>query len=353
MAEISIKDRLAGLARERIVLIDGATGTELQQYEFEEEDFRSTRFADHDRELKGNLDLLSLTQPDAILRLHKSYLSAGADIVKTNTFSSTSIAQADYNLSGIAPELNLEGARLARQACDQFMVQNPDRQVFVAGAIGPTNRTASISPDVERPGFRAVDFDELREAYAQAAAALVEGGCDLFLIETVFDTLNAKAAIYAIEEVLEEAGRKLPMIVSGTITDQSGRTLSGQTPSAFWHSIRHADPFAIGFNCALGADALKPHLAEIARDADTLISVYPNAGLPNEFGEYDQSPEDMAQQLETYAREGLVNLVGACCGSTPKHIKAIADAVAQYPPREMPQTEPKMRLSGLEPLIHA
>ncbi len=347
------EDRLKALAAERILVIDGATGTQLQAYDFDEASLRGERFIDHDRDPQGNLDLLSLTQPDAVSALHRAYFAAGADIVKTNTFSSTSVAQADYGLEGLAYELNVTGARLAREVCDAFMVVFPERSVFVAGALGPTNRTASISPDVDRPGFRAVDFDGLRQAYAEAARGLIDGGADLILLETIFDTLNAKAALYALEDVFDELGRRVPLIVSGTITDNSGRTLSGQTPTAFWHSLRHARPFAVGFNCALGAKALRPHINEIAQVADTLICLYPNAGLPNEFGGYDESPEDMAAQIAEFASEGLLNIAGGCCGSTPEHIRAIAEAVSSFSPRPVPDIDPQMRLSGLEPFVHA
>jgi len=339
---------LKALAAERIVIIDGAMGTMIQARKFEEAEFRGDRFADRDRDQKGNLDILTLTQPDAIRDITLAYLEAGADIVATNTFSSTTIAQADYGLEDHADELNREAARLARAACDRFEGET-GRATFVAGAIGPTNKTASISPDVNNPGFRAVTFDELAEAYGAAARALIEGGVDILLLETVFDTLNAKAALFAIDGIFEELGFTLPVIVSGTITDRSGRTLSGQTPSAFWHSVRHAGPFAIGLNCALGAKEMRQHIDEISQVADTFVSAYPNAGLPNEFGEYDESPEAMAELLGEFARSGLVNLVGGCCGTTPDHITAIRNAVKDYPPRAVPQFERHMRLSGLEP----
>jgi 5-methyltetrahydrofolate--homocysteine methyltransferase len=348
----SVETMLRALADERILIIDGATGTQLQEYKLDEAAFRGERFVDHDRDLKGNLDILSLTRPEMITKLHLQYLGADADIIKTNTFSSTRIAQADYGLQELAYELNVTSAKLARQARDTYLESNRDRQVFVAGAMGPTNRTASISPDVERPGFRAISFDELREAYAEAARGLIEGGCDLILLETIFDTLNAKAALFGLEEVFEQLGRALPVIISGTITDLSGRTLSGQTPAAFWYSLRHVKPFAIGFNCALGAKELRQHVAEIAKVSDTLICAYPNAGLPNEFGEYDESPEYMAEQLEEFASDGLVNIIGGCCGSSPEHIRAIATAVSKHQPRAVPVLNTQMRLSGLEPFIH-
>ena len=293
-------------------------------------------------------DLLTLTQPGAIEEIHYNYAIAGADILETNTFSSTSIAQADYGMEAMVYELNRDGARLARRA--GLRAQQVDgKRRFVAGALGPTNRTASISPDVNNPGYRAVSFDDLRIAYAEQLRGLIDGGTDIVLIETIFDTLNAKAAIFATEEVFIEMGIRLPVMISGTITDLSGRTLSGQTPTAFWHSVRHADPFTIGLNCALGANAMRAHLAEISSVADTFVCAYPNAGLPNEFGQYDETPDEMAAQIEGFAREGLVNIVGGCCGSTPAHIRAIAQAVAKHAPRAIPEVPRLMKLSGLEP----
>jgi len=339
---------IRALAADRILILDGALGTMIQGLRLAEEDFRGTRFADYERDLKGNNDLLTLTCPDVIRAIHADYLAAGADIIETNTFSSTSIAQADYGLSHLAYELNREGARLAREASDAF-TERTGRRTFVAGAMGPTNRTASISPDVNDPGKRAVTFADLVAAYGEAARGLIDGGADILLIETVFDTLNAKAAIYAILEIFEATGARLPIMVSGTITDFSGRTLSGQTPTAFWHSVRHADPITIGLNCALGAKELRQHIDEIAQSADTLVSAYPNAGLPNEFGEYDESPDYMAGLIAEFAASGLVNIVGGCCGTTPDHIRAIADAVAGKPPRTVPEAPSYMRLSGLEP----
>jgi 5-methyltetrahydrofolate--homocysteine methyltransferase len=335
-------------AAERILVLDGAMGTMIQDLHLTEDDFRGERFADWPRELRGNNDLLVLTRPEAIEAIHFDYFEAGADIGETNTFSSTSIAQADYGMEGLAYELNLEGARVARRAADRMMALTPDRPRFVAGAIGPTNRSASISPDVNNPGFRSVSFDDLVKAYGEAAGGLIDGGADLILLETIFDTLNAKAALFALEEVFAEKGVRLPVMVSGTITDLSGRTLSGQTPTAFWNSLRHGHPISAGLNCALGAKEMRAHIAEIARVADTLVCAYPNAGLPNEFGEYDESPEAMAGMLGEFARSGLVNIVGGCCGTTPDHIRAIARAVADVPPRQLPSIEPKMRLSGLE-----
>jgi len=340
--------KLTDLARERILVLDGAMGTMIQQLKLDEADFRGDRFKDWSHDLRGNNDLLILTKPDAIREIHLAYFRAGADICATNTFSSTTIAQADYALESVARELNCEGARLACEAA-RLAEKEDGRPRFVAGAMGPTNRTASISPDVSNPGFRAVSFDDLREAYKEAALGLIEGGADLLLVETIFDTLNAKAAIYAIEEAFAETGRRLPVMISGTITDLSGRTLSGQTPQAFWNSIAHAKPFSVGLNCALGAREMRAHLAEISRVADTLVCAYPNAGLPNEFGLYDESPEYMASLIREFATSGLVNVVGGCCGTTPDHIAAIAKAVDGLAPRAVPAVAPRLRLSGLEP----
>jgi 5-methyltetrahydrofolate--homocysteine methyltransferase len=338
---------LRRLAAERILVLDGAMGTMIQSLELDEGGYRGARFDAWNREVRGNNDLLILSQPAAIRDIHLAYFRAGADIVSTNTFSSTRIAQADYGMQGIAHELNVEGARLARAAAD--VAQGEDgRPRFVAGALGPTNRTASISPDVSNPGFRAVTFDELRSAYAEQVEGLLEGGADLLLIETIFDTLNAKAAIAAIGDVTEARGVQVPVMISGTITDRSGRLLSGQTPAAFWNSVGHAAPFSIGLNCALGAKEMRAHIAEIARIADTLVCAYPNAGLPNEFGRYDESPEFMAGLLAEFADAGLVNIVGGCCGTTPEHIGAIVQAVAGKAPRKIPEVPPLLRLSGLE-----
>lgn len=335
-------------ARQRILLIDGAMGTEIQGLKLNEAQFRGPRFAACRCDQKGNNDLLILSQPEAVEEIHFRYAMAGADILETNTFSSTSIAQADYGLEAEVYDLNRDGARLARRAA--LRAEREDgKPRFVAGALGPTNRTASLSPDVNRPGFRAISFDELRIAYGEQVRGLVDGGADLILIETVFDTLNAKAAIFACREVFAEKGVDLPLMISGTITDKSGRTLSGQTPTAFWYSVRHSNPLSVGLNCALGADAMRPHLAELSSVADTLICAYPNAGLPNAFGEYDETPDAMARQIAGFAREGLVNIVGGCCGSTPAHIAAIAAAVKDFTPRANPSIERRLRLSGLEP----
>ncbi|WP_112662595.1 methionine synthase [Microvirga flavescens] len=337
-------------ASKRILVLDGAMGTELQRSRFSEADFRGERFKDWGQDVKGNNDLLILTQPDAVRNVHLDYFRAGADIVETNTFSGTSIAQADYGMEEIVYELNFEGSRIAREAA--VIAEKEDgRRRFVAGAVGPTNRTLSISPDVNNPGYRAVTFDQVRDAYAEQVRGLVDGGADIILIETIFDTLNAKAAIVATQLVFEEKGVKLPIMISGTITDLSGRTLSGQTPTAFWHSVRHAEPFSIGLNCALGAREMRAHIQEIGKVAETFVCAYPNAGLPNEFGLYDESPEATAKMIAEFADSGLVNVVGGCCGTTPDHIRAIAQAVAGKTPRTLPTLKPLMRLSGLEPFV--
>ena len=343
-------DRTTALQRalaDRILVIDGAMGTMIQQHGLEEADYRGARFAGgydsehpggraaHDQ--RGNNDLLSLTRPGLIAGIHAEYLAAGADLVETNTFNSTSIALTDYGLQHLARELNHAGARLARHACDEATAGDPSRPRFVIGVLGPTNRTASLSPDVNRPGFRAVTFDQLRAAYRESVEGLIDGGADVLMVETVFDTLNAKAALFAIEEAFDARGARLPVMVSGTITDASGRTLSGQTAEAFWYSVRHAAPLAIGLNCALGARELRQHVDVLAQVADTHVSAHPNAGLPNAFGGYDETPEDMADVLREFARAGLLNLVGGCCGTTPAHIAAIADAVRGMPPRRLPQ----------------
>jgi 5-methyltetrahydrofolate--homocysteine methyltransferase len=339
-------------AQERILIIDGAMGTMIQRYKLDEAAFRGTRFGAHDKPVQGNNDLLVLTQPDNIAEIHKGYLKAGADIISTNTFNAQRISLADYGMEGLAHEINVAAARLAREAADAQMRATPQRPRLVAGALGPTNRTASISPDVNNPGFRNITFDELSEAYAEQARGLIEGGADLLLIETVFDTLNAKAAGFAVHQVFDEMGLELPLIVSGTITDRSGRTLSGQTPEAFYFSVRHLEPFAVGLNCALGAELMRPYIAEIAAVAETLVIAYPNAGLPNAMGEYDEGPHDMACQIGPWARDGLVNIVGGCCGSTPEHIAEIRAHVEAYPPRKPARLERRMRLSGLEPFVH-
>ena len=348
-------ERFAALKREartRILILDGAMGTMIQRYRLDEAGYRGTRFKDHRHDLKGNNDLLVLTQPHIISEIHNAYLEAGADIIETNTFNSQAISQSDYGLDSIAHELNVAAARLAREAADVWTARTPDKPRFVAGAIGPTNRTASISPDVNNPGFRNVSFDVLVQAYATQARGLIEGGVDIILIETIFDTLNAKAAGFAVEQIFDEMGVELPIMLSDTITDLSGRNLSGQTPEAFWYSLKHLRPFSVGLNCSFGAEQLRPAVAEIGAVADTLISVYPNAGLPNEMGEYDETPKHMAGLLEQWAKDGLINIVGGCCGTTPQHIRAIAEAVAKYPPRHVPEVPHKLRLSGLEPFVH-
>ena len=352
----------AALAR-RILVIDGAMGTMIQRHALQEADYRGERFAEgydalfldasqaaeghahgagcgcqaHDQ--RGNNDLLTLTRPDIIRGIHDAYLAAGADLVETNTFNSTSISLADYHLQHLVRELNREGAKLARAACDAAEARTPDRPRFVVGVLGPTSRTASLSPDVNRPGFRATSFDELAAAYREATAGLVEGGADVIMVETIFDTLNAKAALFAIDDAFAAAGGRLPVLISGTITDASGRTLSGQTAEAFWYSLRHARPLSIGLNCALGAKDLRAHIDVLAQVADVHVSTHPNAGLPNAFGGYDETPEDMARDLREFAEAGLLNLVGGCCGTTPEHIAAIAEAVRGLPPRVLPRLE--------------
>lgn len=320
---------------ERILILDGAMGTMIQRYNFTEEDYRGERFKDWESPLKGNNDLLSLTQPEAIEEIHRKYLLAGADIIETNTFSGTTIAMADYHMEDLVYELNYESAKIAKKVCDEFTAQNPDKPRFVAGSIGPTNRTASLSPDVNDPGYRAITFDELRIAYKQQAEALLDGGSDILLVETIFDTLNAKAALFAIDEIREERNITIPIMVSGTITDASGRTLSGQTADAFLISVSHMDLISVGFNCALGAKQLTPYLEILANHTDFGISAYPNAGLPNAFGQYDETAEQMAEQIKEYVDKGLINIIGGCCGTTPDHIKAIADLVQTYQPRKL------------------
>ncbi|UNY99127.1 homocysteine S-methyltransferase family protein [Zhouia spongiae] len=319
----------------RILVMDGAMGTMLQQYKFTEEDFRGARFKDFKYPVQGNNDLLSLTQPKAIAEVHAAYFEVGADIVETNTFSSTTIAMADYHMEDLAYELNYESARIAKEVADKYTALTPGKPRFVAGAMGPTNKTASMSPDVNDPGYRAITFDELRIAYKEQAEGLINGGADVLLIETVFDTLNAKAALFAIDEVKEEKKIDIPVMVSGTITDASGRTLSGQTPEAFLVSISHIPLLSVGFNCALGADQLLPYVKQLAQNTPFYISAYPNAGLPNHFGEYDQTAEEMQQLIRTYLEENVVNIIGGCCGTTPDHIRMIADAVKEYQPRKI------------------
>jgi 5-methyltetrahydrofolate--homocysteine methyltransferase len=325
---------LQSIMRERILVLDGAMGTMIQRHTLEEEDFRKGWFEDQASSLKGNNDLLSLTRPEIIKEIHAQYFEAGADIAETNTFSGTTIAQADYGLEAAVYDINFHSAKIAREVADEFTAREPHKPRFVAGSMGPTNRTASISPDVNDPGFRAISFAELVVAYKQQALALLEGGVDLLLVETVFDTLNAKAALFAIDEVFVEIGRKVPIMVSGTITDQSGRTLTGQTTEAFLISVSHMDILTVGLNCALGASMMRPYLQILNKKAPFGVSAHPNAGLPNEFGEYEETPELMAEQIKEFMEEGLVNIIGGCCGTTPEHIKAIADLAANYSPRK-------------------
>jgi len=320
---------------DRILVLDGAMGTMLQRYNFTEDDYRGARFKDFPHPLKGNNDLLTLTQPEAIKDVHRQYFAAGADIVETNTFSGTTIGMADYHMEDLVYELNYQSAKIAREVADEFTAANPDKPRFVAGSIGPTNRTASMSPDVNDPGYRAVTFDDLLIAYKEQTKALIDGGCDILLVETIFDTLNAKAALYAIEEVKDELDIDIPIMVSGTITDASGRTLSGQTVEAFLISISHIPLLSVGFNCALGADQLKPYLKRLAHNTQFSISAHPNAGLPNAFGQYDQTPEEMQVLIKEYLDDNLINIIGGCCGTTPEHIKLIAEVASEYEPRRL------------------
>ena len=327
--------KIQDILKERILVLDGAMGTMIQRHPLEEEDFRGERFKDHAYLVKGNNDLLSITRPDIIKDIHRQYFEAGADIIETNTFSSTTIAQADYHLERIAYELNFQSAKIAKEVAQEFTKSDPSKPRFVAGALGPTNRTLSLSPDVNNPGYRAVTFDELRIAYKEQALGLLDGGADLLLVETIFDTLNAKACLFAIQELFEEIGKEVPIMVSGTITDASGRTLSGQTTDAFLISVSHVPLLSVGLNCALGAKQLRPYLQVLNEQAPFFVSAYPNAGLPNEFGHYDQSPDEMAEQIEEFLKEGLVNIVGGCCGTTPEHIKKIAEVASRFKPREV------------------
>jgi 5-methyltetrahydrofolate--homocysteine methyltransferase len=337
-------EQLLQAVKNRILILDGAMGTMIQRYTLTEEDFRTPALKDHPKSLKGNNDLLSLSRPDIIRAIHKEYLEAGSDIIETNTFSGTTIAQEDYGLSHLAYTINFESAKIAREVADAFSAANPDKPRFVAGAMGPTNRTASISPDVNDPGYRAITFDQLAEAYAEQVRGLLDGGSDIILVETIFDTLNAKAALYAIQEVYEERAIPLdpreggiPIMISGTITDASGRTLSGQTTEAFLISVSHVPLFSVGLNCALGAKELRPYLKVLAQEAPFYVSAYPNAGLPNEFGAYDQGANEMADQVRTFLKEGMLNILGGCCGTTPDHIRALAQLAAEYSPRQIDQ----------------
>ncbi|MFZ9649047.1 MAG: homocysteine S-methyltransferase family protein, partial [Fluviibacter sp.] len=342
-------EEILSLLKERVLVLDGAMGTMIQRHSLTEADFRGERFASHAHDLKGNNDLLLLTRPDVIQGIHEQYLAAGADIIETNTFNATRLSQSDYKLEDIVYELNVAGAALARAACDKYTAQNPSKPRLVAGVIGPTSRTASISPDVNDPGARNVTFDELVTNYKEATNGLIDGGADIVLIETVFDTLNAKAAVVAVEQVFADRGRRWPVMISGTITDASGRTLSGQTAEAFWISLAHARPISMGLNCALGAKELRPHVETLSRICPTYISAHPNAGLPNAFGGYDETPEMLAEDIREWAVHGLVNIVGGCCGTTPDHIRAIANAVADVTPRQPAEVPHRLRLSGLEP----
>jgi 5-methyltetrahydrofolate--homocysteine methyltransferase len=328
------KPEITNLLKERILVLDGAMGTMIQRYKLQEEDFRNEELKNHSHPLKGNNDLLSITRPDIIKAIHRQYLEAGADSIETNTFSGTTIAQADYKLEFIVDQINYQSAKIAREVADEFTEKEPNKPRYVAGAIGPTNRTASISPDVNDPGYRAITFDELVVAYKQQVKMLVEGGVDVLLVETIFDTLNAKAALFAIDEYMEEIGRKIPIMVSGTITDQSGRTLTGQTTEAFLISMSHMPLLSVGLNCALGASALRPYLQVLADKSEFFVSAYPNAGLPNEFGQYDETPAQMAAQVEEYLKQGLTNIIGGCCGTTPSHIQALAELAKKYSPRK-------------------
>ena len=350
MAEVNRRDQLSRILDRRILVLDGAMGTMIQGYGLAEEDFRGERLRDHPVPLKGDNELLTLTRPGVIEAIHRAYFAAGADLAETNTFTANRIAQADYRTEDLVRELNVEAARLARRVADEFTAREPDRPRFVAGILGPTNRTASLSPDVNDPGYRAVTFDQLAATYGEQAEALLDGGADLLMIETVFDTLNCKAALFAVRDVLERREVDVPLMISGTITDKSGRTLSGQTTEAFWNSIRHARPWSVGLNCALGAKELRPYVEELSRIAAVPVSCHPNAGLPNAFGRYDQGPAEMAEVLREFAASGFLNIVGGCCGTTPAHIAAIAAAADSLPPRRIPAPPPYTRLAGLEPL---
>ncbi|MBT3518604.1 MAG: dihydropteroate synthase, partial [Candidatus Marinimicrobia bacterium] len=344
---LNIKNTL----KNKILVLDGAMGTMVQSYKLTESDFRGERFQNHPSDLKGNNDFLCLTRPDIVGEIHRAYLDAGADLIETNTFNATSISQADYKTESFVYELNKSAAEIAKKATQEFTEKNPAKPRFVCGALGPTNKTASMSPDVSSPGFRNITFDELSEAYYEQAKGLVDGGADVLLVETVFDTLNCKAALFGIQSLFEDSGNEIPVMVSGTITDASGRLLSGQTVEAFWHSIRHMDLLAIGLNCALGAEQIRPYVDSLSLIADTNVFVYPNAGLPNEFGGYDESPEKMSGFLQEFSESGLVNIVGGCCGTTPEHISAFSQVVDGLTPRTIPTIEPLTKLSGLEPLV--
>jgi 5-methyltetrahydrofolate--homocysteine methyltransferase len=343
------REALHAAVKERILILDGAMGTMIQNEELDEATYRGERFTDYEHEVKGNNDLLSVTQPAIIGGIHDAFLEAGADILTTNTFNATTISQADYHMEFLVDELNVEAARVARESADRFTEKTPDKPRFVVGALGPTNKTLSISPDVNNPGYRAVSFDDVEESYYQQAKVLIEADVDLLMIETVFDTLNAKAAVFAVNRAKEDAGDDVPLMISGTITDLSGRTLSGQTTEAFYISLEHANAFSIGLNCALGPKELRPYVEELARVAETNVSVHPNAGLPNQFGGYDLSADELADHTGNWAKKGLLNIVGGCCGTTPEHIAAVARSVDGAPPRPIPEKPMRLRLSGLEP----
>lgn len=351
MAQTNSKS-IQELAKQKILVLDGAMGTMIQRYKLDEDAYRGERFKDWHCDVKGNNDLLALSQPDIIYDIHCEYFEAGADIVETNTFNATTISMADYDMQSLAKEINIEATKIARKAADEFTARTPNKPRFVAGVLGPTNRTASISPDVNDPGMRNVTFDQLVEAYSEATHGLIEGGSDFILIETIFDTLNAKAAAFAVDSVFDELGMTLPVMISGTITDASGRTLSGQTAEAFYYSLRHINPMSFGLNCALGPDLLRQYVQDISNKAECLVSAHPNAGLPNEFGEYDMEGPEMATHIKEWAESGLVNIVGGCCGSSPDHIASIAKAVEGIAPRTPVIGDVKMRLSGLEPFVH-
>jgi 5-methyltetrahydrofolate--homocysteine methyltransferase len=347
-----ILQKLRDILNNRILVLDGAMGTMIQKYKPGEEDFRGEYFRDHKGELKGNNDLLSITRPDIIKEIHRAYLEAGSDIIETNTFSANAVSQADYGLADAVYEINREAGKIAKEVAEEFTKKNPGKPRFVAGAIGPTTKTASLSPDVHNPGYRAVSFDYLRSAYAEQVRGLLDGGVDILLVETITDTLNCKAALYAIQEISENLNRAIPVMVSGTIVDQSGRTLSGQTVEAFWISVAHTkNLLSVGLNCALGAKQMRPFIEELSKAATCFLSVYPNAGLPNEFGEYEETPETMTAQLKDFAEHGFINIVGGCCGTTAEHIRQIAGVASKYKSRTIPKHEPYLRLSGLEPLI--
>ncbi|MEI8676244.1 homocysteine S-methyltransferase family protein [Pseudoalteromonas sp. Hal040] len=345
---VNKREQLTEALKQRILILDGAMGTMIQEHKLEEQDYRGERFKDWHVLIKGNNDLLSLTQPKIIADIHRAYLEAGADIIETNTFNATTISMEDYDMASLSREINLESAKLARDVCDEFEANDPSKPRYVAGVLGPTSKTCSISPDVNDPGYRNINFDKLVAAYVESTLALMEGGADLILIETIFDTLNAKAASFAVEEAFEQAGRSLPVMISGTITDASGRTLSGQTTEAFYNSIRHIKPLSIGLNCALGPDLLRQYVEELSRVCETFTSVHPNAGLPNEFGEYDLEAPEMAKEIIDWGKSGFINIVGGCCGTTPAHIKAFAKGLKGVKPRQLPELEVRMRLSGLE-----